>query len=393
MSDVQKALQEMGEKLHEMRKANDEVLAAKASGESVSLLETKLAATEQSLGEVLAQIKALEKANGRRGMGGHVADEAKQEHAAALMKFIRKGEEAGLAELEQKAVSVGVQADGGFALTDEMDTSIGELVRDLNPMRSVCRVMQVGNETYSKLFNQGGAASGWVGETAARPETASPTLSKVTPFFGEIYANPATTQKALDDLFFDAAAWLNTEVAEEFADEENLAFTSGNGAAKPKGILAYTFSAAPTFGQIKFVPSTVTGSFAADDFITLQHAIKQGYRGRGVYMMNDLTLAAARKLKDGQGNYIWQASFTAGKPSTILGHNVVENHDMPALAVAANAVLFGDFQRAYTILDVRGTRILRDPFTNKPYVHFYTTKRVGGGLMDSRALASMQPKA
>jgi len=398
MSEVKEALQTMGEKLDEMRKANDIALEARASNERVSEAESKLELAEKSLNAMGEVVDELQKQEARRKTGAALnadgSSEAIEAHKSALMGFIRKGNDQGLEELERKAVNLGVDADGGFALTDEMDTSIGELVRDANPMRGLCNVIQVGNETYSKLFNQGGTASGWVGEEAARPTTATSTLAKVSPSFGEIYANPAVTQKALDDMFFDAAGWMTSEVAEDFAQAENLAFTSGNGTNKPKGLLAYTFAASPTFGQIKKISSTVSVSFGADDFISLVHAIKQGYRTpRAAFVMNDLSVSVARKLKDGQGNYIWSQGYQAGEASSILGYQVVENHDMPDLAAGANAVLFGDFNRAYTIADVRGTRILRDPYTNKPYVHFYVTKRVGGGLMDSAAIVSLQPIA
>jgi len=392
--ELNTALKSMGEKLHEMRAANDQALDAKASDERVSEAESKLEVAEKSLSEVIASVETLQKQASRRESFAGVADENVEAHKAALMGFIRKGQDSGLADLERKAVNLGVDADGGFALTDEMDTTIGQLVRDLNPMRGVANVISVGNETYSKLFNQGGSVAGWVGEEAARPVTATSTLAKVTPSFGEVYANPSITQKALDDMFFNAEAWMNSEVAEEFAAQENLAFTSGNGTNKPKGILAYTFAASPNFGQIKKIDSTVSVSFGADDFISMVHAIKQGYRtNRAVFMMNDLSVAVARKLKDGQGNYIWSQGYQAGEASSILGYSVVENHDLPDLAAGANSVLFGDFNRAYTIADVRGTRILRDPFTAKPYVTFYTTKRVGGGLMDSAAVVSLQPIA
>lgn len=386
-AELQKALQEMGETFKEMRAANDQALDAKASNERVSEAETKLAAAEKSLKDIETVVTDLTKRLNRPN--ADQLSEEKQEHKEALGKYIRKGEESGLEDLQMKALNLGTNEDGGFALTDELDTQIGEYVRDSNPMREVCRVIPVGNETYAKLFNQAGAATGWVGETDARSETGSPTLARAVPIFGEIYANPATTQKALDDMFFDAEGWLAMEIADEFADEENLAFTTGNGTNKPKGILDYTFAASPTFGQIKSVDSAGAGTLAPDDFVELMYSVKRGYRRNSVFMMSDTSIAFARKMKDGQGNYIWQQSFQAGEPSVILNHQVVENVDFPAIATGAKAVMFGDFQRGYTIADVRGTRILRDPFTNKPYVHFYTTKRVGGGLMDSRALAAI----
>jgi len=191
-------------------------------------------------------------------------------------------------------------------------------------------------------------------------------------------------------MFFDAEGWLQAEVARDFAEREGNAFLLGNGTNKPKGLLAYTLSTDPDgtrdFGKLQKVHSGEAGKFDGDDLISLVYALKRGYRSNASWMMSGLTVAACRLLKDDQNNYLWQPGLQAGQPSTLLGYGIVENEDMPDVAVDANAVLFGDFRRAYTIVDRIGTRVLRDPYTNKPNVGFYTTKRVGGMLTDSQAV-------
>jgi HK97 family phage major capsid protein len=248
----------------------------------------------------------------------------------------------------------------------------------------------VGNEEYKKLINLGGADAGWVGEMDQRTATNTSKLKQIAPIFGELYANPMATQKSLDDMFFDVEKWLAEEVGEVFAEKESHAALLGDGQNKMKGLLAHTLAltddATRAFDQIQKFHSGNVGSFSPDDLITLVYGLKKGYRKGAKFMLNSNTLAATRKFKDGQGNYIWQPSMIAGQPSLLMGQGIAENEDMPDIAADSNAVAFGNFKRAYTIVDRIGTRMLRDPYTNKPYVGFYTTKRVGGMLNDSKAV-------
>ena len=309
-----------------------------------------------------------------------------RKHVNGFLRGTRGAE----AALLQAAVSVGSDPAGGYAVPETLDLSIERYERDNAPMRGVCNVMTLSNENYQKLVSLGTAGSGWVGETQARSETSTPTLAALSPYFGEIYAEPKSTQKALDDMAINVEGWLAEEVGIEFAEQENDAFTRGNGVLKPKGILGYTLSTdvdgTRAFGSIQKVLSGSSGAFVADKLIDLVHALKRGYRTNAQWMMSNLSLAAVRKLKDGQGNYLWQPDFSAGGSGTLLGYSVTENDDMPDPAADANAAMFGDFRRAYTIYDLRGVRVLRDDLTSKPYVKFYTTKRVGGMLTQDRAV-------
>ena len=207
---------------------------------------------------------------------------------------------------------------------------------------------------------------------------------------GELYSNPQATQQSLDDIHFNVEQWLSEEVAREFAEQEGNAFLLGNGTNKPKGILAYDLDAAAdkdrVFGKLQKLVSGAAGSFTGDNLIDLIYSTKKGYRKNAQFMMNTLTLCKARKLKDSEGNYLWQPWLQAGQPSTLLSHAIAENEDMPDAEADANAILFGDFKRGYAVVDRFGTRVLRDPYSNKPNVGFYTTKRVGGMLLDSNAI-------
>lgn len=390
--DVAEVTEALGKQFEEFKKSNDKRLDAIEAEKSALSEKTEAAnAKLTELDKLKAELEtSLKEANRPNKPGG---SKDVTEHKAAFESFIRKGKEDGLRELEQKALQTTVDADGGFAVPEELDRNILELLRDESPMRRVCAQITVSTSDYKKLVNLGGAGSGWVGETAARPETGTPTLAQISAVMGEIYANPQATQTSLDDAFFNAEQWLNSEVAREFAEKEGAAFLNGDGTNKPKGILSYDFAATNDatrpFGTLQRVHSGTAGDFTADELIKLIYTLKAGYRAGSTWMLPMLTLFKVRTMKDSQGNYLWRPGIEEGQPSSLLGYAITENEDMPAVAADSNAVLFGDFRRAYTIVDRIGTRVLRDPYTNKPNVGFYTTKRVGGMLTDSQAVKAL----
>ncbi len=388
IKDVQEVAEALGKKFDEFKSTNDKRVEALESEKG------KLAGQVETLNGKLSELdelkSALEKELADAKRPGASGSKSVSEHKNAFMQFVRKGKDDGLAELQQKALQTTVEADGGYAVPEELDRSIIELLRDESPMRSVCNQITVSTPDYKRLVNLGGAGSGWVGETAARPATGTPTLAQISAFMGEIYANPQATQTSLDDMFFDAEGWLSAEVAREFAEQEGLAFLTGDGVNKPKGLLAYAMStdsdAVRAFGTLQKVHSGVAGDFTADDLIKLVYTLRKGFRAGASWMMPNTTVFKIRTMKDSEGNYLWRPGLEAGQPSLILGYGITENEDMPEVAADANAIAFGDFRRAYTIVDRIGTRVLRDPYTNKPNVGFYTTKRVGGMLVDSQAV-------
>ena len=396
MSDeIRELIEQQGKAFEEFRKSNDARLDALEKDEARSELEEKTDRINDELGRLSAAVDELAKKANRPGAPGVEGDEALQaEHKSAWIKWVRKGDDAGLADIEHKAMNVGTPADGGYAVPIQQDRDIMRLLTDLSPMRQVCRVMTVGTEDYRKLVNLGGTASGWVGETDARPATAGPTLAQLKPSFGELYANPEVTQKALDDIFFNVEGELSQDISESFAVLEGKAFLSGTGTNQPVGLLTAKTSAesdsARAFGTVQHIATGVADNFPAKDpadiLIDLIYSMKAGYRTGAQFMVNSMTLAAMRKWKDGQGNYIWQPAMQNGQPGSIFGYGYVTNEDMPSAGAGAIPVVFANFQQAYTIFDRVGIRSLRDPYTNKPFVGFYTTKRVGSMIANTQAV-------
>lgn len=391
--DLPKVIADLGHAFAEFKSTNDERIKRVEKGLPTADIDVKLANVDKAMTELdgmKSAIDELSKKAARGGLGGNGSNTEQAEHKQAFTKWMRKGVEDGLAELEAKALNLGANPDGGFAVPEELDRNIIQLERGTTPMRGICNVITVGNEEYKRLVNLGGAGSGWVGEADPRPGTGTPQLASVSPLFGEIYANPEATQKMLDDVFFNAEQWLADEVAMEFSEQENVAFTGGDGSKKPKGFLAYTTDAkadhARAFGTLQHILSGAAATITPDALIDLVYSLKTGYRRNASFVMNSLTIPLIRKLKDVDGNYLWRPGLDAAEPSTLMNKPIVENDDMPVVAANSLAIGFGDFKRGYTIADVRGIRVLRDPFTHKPYVGFYTTKRVGGGLMDSNAI-------
>jgi HK97 family phage major capsid protein len=329
----------------------------------------------------------------RPALGGDEAKSAAvREHKQAFESYVRKGESQGLSDMEQKSMSIGSNPDGGYLVPAETETEIGRLLSKASPLRQIAGVRQVSSAVYKKPFAITGAASGWAGETAARPETASATLGELQFPAMELYATPAATQALLDDSVVDLDQWIAEEVQTVFAEQESLAFISGNGANKPRGFLDYTkvLDTSWTWGNLGYVRTGVAGAFAgtspSDILVDLVYALKAGYRQNGSWVMNRKTQGAIRKLKDTSGAYLWQPASAANGKATLLNFPVIEAEDMPDIATDAYAAAFGDFNRGYLVVDRVGVRILRDPYSSKPYVLFYTTKRVGGGVQNFEAI-------
>lgn len=383
-------------KFTEFKETNDKRLGAVESEKSA--LAGKLDSLTSQITELeslKSQIEELHKKSNRPGTTGMSSDSVA--HKDAFAQFMRKGTDNGLADLQAKALNITADADGGFAVPEDIDRMIGSLLRNSTPMREICTVIPMGGAEYKKLMSVAGSNSGWVGEAEGRPATNSPQLAQITPFMGELYANPQATQTMLDDVFFNAEDWLAGELATEFAEKENLAFTSGDGVKKPKGLLAYataaTSDATRAFGTFEHIVSASIGALTADDIVKFAFNLRSGYLPNSVWQFNRNTLAALMVLKDSTGQYLWQPSLALGTQASLAGYKFHLNDDMPNVAANANAIAFGDHKRAYTIIDRMGTRVLRDPYTNKPYIGFYTTKRVGGMAVDTQAVKFLKVRA
>ncbi|WP_232491681.1 phage major capsid protein [Novosphingobium kaempferiae] len=296
-------------------------------------------------------------------------------------------------ETELKSLSGAVAADGGYAVPREIDALISARLKAISPIRAIAQVVQTGSAGYRKLITTGGTASGWVSETGARAETATPSFAEIAPPAGELYANPAASQAMLDDAAFDVQSWLADEIAMEFARAEGAAFVTGTGTNQPRGFLTGTTSTAAdgarAFGTLQHIVSANASGFDASPelkLIDLVHALKAGHRQGASWVMNSKTLAQVRKLKAADGSFLWQPGLLEGQPNRLLGYPVVEAEDMPDIAAGALPIAFGNFRAGYLIAERTATSILRDPFTNKPFVHFYATKRIGGQVLDSDAI-------
>lgn len=331
----------------------------------------------------------------RKGAPGDVGIDAYRQYKSAFRNYIRKNN-AGSQVDEIKALSVGSDPDGGYAVTPDLSGRITQLVRETSPMRQVANVITIGTDALEGIHDLNEATSGWVDETESRPETAAPRLGEYRIPVHEQYAEPRATQKLLDDALFNVEEWLAGKIAERLARMENEAFVTGNGVKKPRGFLTYAAGApsAAGFNVIEQLPSGASGDFAATDpgdaLIGLVFALKSAYRENAVFMMKRSTLAEVRKLKDSDGNYLWQPDFQMKQGGTLLGFDVVEAEDMPGMSAGSLSIAFGDFKAGYQIVDRQGIRVLRDSFTAKPYVKFYTTKRVGGDVVNFEAIKLMK---
>lgn len=371
------------------KRSNDQrVSDIERRGAADPLTEEKMARIEAAVEAHKARLDGAIAKGLRPPLGGPSRAPATGEHQDAFRAYARDGEAVGLKALEEKALSVGTGADGGYLVPYEIEVEIGRRLTALSPIRAISTVRTIGAGTYKKPFMKTGPATGWAAETAARPQTDSPVLAELSFPAMELYAMPAATQALLDDAQVNLEDWIAGEVDIAFAEQEGTAFVAGDGVAKPKGFLAYTKAAesAWTWDKVGYVATGTAGAFDAtnpsDALVDLVYALKGGYRQNAVFVMNRRTQAAVRKLKDENGTYLWAPPAGAGQPASLMGFPVVESEDMPDIADGAFPIAFGDFRRFYLVVDRAGVRVLRDPYSAKPYVLFYTTKRVGGGIQD-----------
>lgn len=321
------------------------------------------------------------------GGGGDAGRAGDPEYSDAFRAHFRKGE-------VQAALNKGADDEGGYLAPIEWDRTITDKLIEVSPMRQIAQVQTISTAGFKKLYNLRGTSSGWVGETTARTETNTPEFGSLTFTPGEIYANPAATQQMLDDAEINLESWLATEVETEFSYQEGLAFISGNGTNKPYGFLEFVDGQAQAalhpLGAIEKVDAASAADLDSDELLDLVYALPTAFTGNARWVMNRTTQGLVRKLKDGDGNYLWQPTYVAGQPAQVAGYPVTEMPAMPDVAADALPIAFGDFQRGYLIVDRTGVRVLRDPYSNKPYVMFYTTKRVGGGVNNPETIKVMQ---
>lgn len=377
----------------EFKASNDERLKAKV--DDVVLVE-KLTRLDAAIGDMQSTVDAHAKevaALKLNGASDNVIGDLKAdpEYIGSFKAHMRKGD-------VQAALNKGADAEGGYLAPVEWDRTITGKLKETSAIREHASVITISGAGFTKLFTDRNIGSGWVGETAARPATGTPGFTPLTFATGELYANPQATQQMLDDAAIDLEAWLANEVQGEFSRQENIAFLSGDGVNKPTGLLTYVTGAANAakhpFGAIKALNSGAAAAVSnSDKLIDMIYDLPAEYRANAKFYMNRLTQGGVRKLKTDDGHYLWQPSFQLGQAATLAGHEVVELADLPDVAAGNIAALFGDMAATYLVVDRVGIRVLRDPFTAKPYVSFYTTRRVGGGVQNPEAMRALKVAA
>jgi HK97 family phage major capsid protein len=396
-SEVVEAFDEFMRAFEAYKRANDERLAQIESQISADVVTTeKMARIDRTLDHhrrVVDELVLKARRPQLAGSDGRLFGADQLAHRSAFAAYVRKGETAGLSSLDVKALDMGAPgAAGGYLVPDSTEREIGRLLAQVSPMRAIAQIREVTVATYKKPFATTGMVAGWAGETDARTETDTPVLAELAFPAMELYAMPAATSSILEDAAINMDEWIASEVQLVFAEQEGAAFVAGDGAGKPTGFLDYTqvADASWTWGNIGYLATGTDAAFDAtapsDALVDLIYALKAGYRANAHWVMNRRTQAEIRKIKDADGHYLWQPPAQAGGEATLMNFPIAESEDMPNIASDAFAVAFGDFRQGYLIVDRRGVRVLRDPYSSKPYVLFYTTKRVGGGVQNFDAI-------
>lgn len=326
-----------------------------------------------------------------------VAAEVEAPHQKAFEAYLRSGDDDALRglELEEKAIST-IAGDGGYLVDPETSASISSVLSSTASLRSVASVVQVNATSFDVLIDHSEAGAGWGSESGGVAETATPALDRIAIPLYELNAMPKASQRLLDDSAFDVDAWLAARIAAKFARAEAEAFINGSGTDQPRGLMTYPTVANDSWswGNLGTIVTGADGDFAAQDggeaLIDLVYAVSAEYRANGTFVMNSRTAAAVRKLKDGDGRFLWSDGFGAAEPARLLGYPVLIAEDMPDIATGVAAIAFGDFGAGYTIAERPDLRVLRDPFSAKPHVLFYATKRVGGGVSDFAAIKLLE---
>lgn len=372
IQDIQKVAEEIGTKFDKFKSDHDE---------RYDLIEKEL-----------LSLSHLKRPGGVNGAG-----ETDVKGKDAMRKYIKNGDDSDLAELQSKSMSIGSDPDGGYAVPEYLDRQIETLEGEASAIVRLARTVPTSGPAYKKVINLRGTTSGWVGETDSRPETGTPKLALIEIKVGELYANPKLTQSMIDDAMFDSEGFISTEIGEEFSDQLGAALFAGDGVNKPTGILTKVITAETDadrdFGKLQFVETAGAGLITFDDLKNLKGSLRAKYRTGAAWVMNDNTALVLSKIKDADGNYIWRDAVTEGDADTLFGYPVEIDENSPDIAAGNYPVMFANLSRGYYIVRRKGRTLLRDPYTSKPYVNFYTTERVGGDVVNSQCIKLLKIKA
>lgn len=369
--------EELERKVNELRVSAPSSEEAKAELAAVAEFDLQVKAVAMSRGLPLPQVDR----------------DTYRAYKSAFDRLLRKGEK-GLGPEEYKALSVGSEADGGFLVPADTTGRIVRRLWELSPIRQICNVQTLSSDRLEGITDLGETDAGWVGETQTRSDTNTPQVGKYEIPVHEMYAQPKATQKLLDDASVDIEAWLAGKVANKFARLEADGFINGNGVNKPRGLFTYPTAATSDttrpWGTFEHINTGGSGDFAssnpADVLFDVELALKAGYRTNARWLTRRSVIAKIRKFKGSDNNYLWQPGLQAGQPATLIGYPIVLAEEVPTLNSASLSLAFGDFNEGYQIVDRLGVRVLRDPYTDKPYVKFYTIKRTGGAAVNFEAI-------
>jgi len=391
ITTINKKMNELGHTWEEFKKTNERRLGEiERKGSADPLTTESLSRINNVIDSYKSKIDSLETAFNRPSFGASYNEKASSEtiteHKKAFINYVRKGVEADLSFLEKKALSVGSDADGGYLVTPQVSDTVSKKIFETSPIRNLASVQIISSDSLEIIDDSDEAGAGWAAaEDSDVDESDTPQVGKISISAYELVAQPKATQKLIDDSSIDIEMWLTEKLAEVFSRTENTAFIAGDGSGKPKGILSY--AAGTGAGQIEQIHSGTSAVVTSDSLIQLYYALKDEYAQNATFLMNRTTVQAVRLLKESTTNqYMWQPGLAMGAPDSLLGVPVVMASDMPVAAANSLSVAVGDFKRAYQIVDRTGIRILRDPYTEKPFVKFYTTKRVGGQVINNEAI-------
>lgn len=427
--EIKKLIEDQGKAWEAFKKTNDELVKAKAEGKAVADLEVKLDKISKDLDQ-MAEVKRqfdelMLKISRPGGMGGGKKDEDIEaevkffnaslradfqskgrsvpaevsvdtyvQYKSAFFELCRHGDLERLTSDQRKALSAGSDPDGGYLLPPSTVGRMVKKVYEKSIMRQLATVVSISTDALEGIVDNGEADAGWVSEMGTRNDTNTPQVGKYRVEAHEMYAQPKVTQKLIDDAATDVEGWLAEKTADKFARVEGSAFWTGDGVGKPRGLATYPTAATAddtrawgTFEHVATGASGALGSGKMDPLQDIQGALKDEYLQRAQWAMRRELRTSLRKLKESTSDrYLWEPSMQVGQPERLNGYAVRIDQYMPAIAANSLSLAFGDFAEAYTIVDRMGVRTLRDPYTAKPYVRFYSTRRTGGAAVNFEAI-------
>jgi HK97 family phage major capsid protein len=404
-AEIMAAFREFRNIVEQFKAQNDKDIAELKAGRSdvvtrehTDRINAAVTAAQEKIDALAIQIAAQRTAAPADGNTPEIAA-----YKRAFETWARTGE--GERELHALAVKASMttdsKPDGGYFVAPEVDRAITRAVGLRSAVRGLSTVITIGTSNFKKHHNLGGAGSGWVGEREARPSTSTPTFVELDWPVHEMYANPQASQNALDDAYVSLESLLADEAAIAFAEKEGLAFISGSGIKQPKGFLSETIVANGSYawGKLGYVPTGVATDLSdgthngVDALYDVIYALNAAYTPGATWLMNRTTSGVVRKLKDANDNYLWEPRVQVGAPDMLGGYPVAFDDQMPNVGAGKYPIAFGDFKRGFLIVDRAGITTLRDPYTNKPFVGFYMTRRVGGHVWDFAAIKLLKVAA